>query len=154
MNIGMIKIGVQKAINFFPYDLGCDLQVSMLFFILKQVLVIVNHDAFCGKVFDIGVRDVMLDWFSSYVCWRINFVGYTSIDKQVSLVNRILEGLKGLRLYPGLILFLLLVNSLSTKVQLSNACQYADEISLSLSGHSWVFEANILHWMEYITLVK
>ena len=112
-------------------------------------------------MFCIGVRGLALDWFSSYLKGRRQFVEIPAVNaaghqvRHASAVATVKNGVpQGSILGP--ILFLIFINNLPQIITSAQVCLFADDTSLSLSATSreqlevnlLLESSNMLQWFE------
>lgn len=112
---------------------------AVIFLDIKKAFDTVNHDIMLNKLKIYGLRDKVLDFFSSYLTNRQQIVSMKSLS---SSIQRLLTGVpQGSTLGP--LLFLLYVNDLPKVLTSSKAIMYADDTAIVVTAHHTVELENI-----------
>lgn len=112
-----------------------------LFFDLSKAFDTVNHDLLLERLYSIGIRGLALEWITSYITGRRQYVEVLAADDSghmrpySSAVSTVVAGVpQGSVLGP--VLFVIFINNIHKCIQRGNICLFADDTSLSVSGAS------------------
>ena len=101
-----------------------------IFLDLSKAFDTVNHDILLDKLCHYGVRDNALDWFSSYLSGRRQFVTYNGVSSSTKTITCGVP--QGSILGP--LLFILYINDLYNVCSTSVPLLYADDTNLFYKG--------------------
>ena len=131
---GFNTIGaVNDLLEIFYESLNCGKISISVFLDLSKAFDTLDHNILISKLEHIGVRGSILCWLSSYLSGRRQCV---NINSTFSSSIEILSGVpQGSILGP--LLFLIYINDMSRCVSSLNCVHFADDTTVSLSGHDF-----------------
>ena len=125
-----------------------------LFCDLSKAFDVINHDILLTKLATYGIRGIALDWFTSYLSDRKQYVSFNGVDSSYSKLNHGVP--QGSILGP--LLFLIYVNDICISDDL-NILSFADDTTIFMLSNSikMLFEqanANIKNMYEWFCCNK
>ena len=108
------------------------MMVISLFIDLKKAFDTVSHEIILMKLEHLGVKNVELDWFKSYLCNRtqvVHMAGLTLTPEKVTV--GVPQGA-----LLGVLLFQLIINDLPKCLKFCSSILYADDTTIYLVGRS------------------
>lgn len=121
-----------SLLNYVYNELDKGKMVVSLLLDLKSAFDCINPRIICDKLYNLGIREPMLNWIYSYLCNRSLIV---QIDNYLSQSHDITLGVpQGSVLGP--LIFLLYVNDLPSNITQGYVTMFADDTTISISGNT------------------
>ena len=111
------------------------LSVIGVFIDLRKAFDTVCHDLILKKLEKLGVKGVVLSWFSSYLENRLQ---YTKINNELSEMCEITVGVPQGSLL-GVLLFQLIIDDLRKSIKYGSVILYADDTTIIVAGNNLKF---------------
>ena len=123
-----------------------------VFLDLSKAFDTVNHDILLRKLYHLGLRGTMFDWFKSYLSNRTNYVSVNNASSQTRLIKYGVP--QGSNLGP--LLFLIYINDMKKSSPLLYYIQFADDTTAYIKGNDIdaIYTAlrseldKVSHWLQ------